>query len=152
MDDVDSEDFQERVRELAEDLARDLVPLLRQAIVESVRGALRGQPVEARLRAEPPAAASRASTVSVNALRASAPAVNAPRERSKRAADGLRGRALSLIAGRPGVSAAELAVLLYGDDGTQSRAKVRSLLWKLEQAGVVKKSDAGRYQAAPEAR
>jgi hypothetical protein len=150
--DVDLEDFQERVRELAEDLARDLVPLLRQAIVESVRGALRGQPVEARMRAEPTVAAPRASTVSANAQRASAPAVAAPRERSKRAADGVRGRALSLIAGRPGISAAELAVLLYGDDGTQSRAKVRSLLWKLEQAGTVQKSDAGRYQSAPEGR
>jgi hypothetical protein len=118
-------DFDERVQDLVAQLVSDLVPLLQRALVESIRSALGGASPGQRPVEPTPAA----------------------RRRSARS-DGVRSRALELIGAEPGITTADLSVRLYGNDAAATRAKTRSLVWKLEREGVVRRVGTGSYALA----
>jgi len=133
--------YDARVRELIDDLASDLVPLLQAAMVESIRVALGGSAVGARPRSTRGDEEPRVE----RALRESYQSGRIRLRRHRRGGQGIRERALAMIAETPGVTTQALAQELYGNDEPPARAKVRSLAWKLEREGLLRRVSAGSY-------
>jgi hypothetical protein len=134
--------YDARLRELVDEFASDLVPLLQAAMVESIRVALASGASTARARAE---GMHDVGTYVEGALRETMQSGRIRLRRHRRSGQGIRERALAMIAETPGVTTQALAQELYGNDEPTARAKVRSLAWKLEREGLLRRVSAGSY-------